>query len=94
MLNNQGWVSVGIDHDTAEFAVHSIRRWWDQAIVSLIASTTTRTGSIVKAALDTNHYETAIKVSDNELAQLRLKRHAFHGDWNYTLLPRPSRKIV
>jgi hypothetical protein len=25
---NQGWVSVGIDHDTAEFAVESIRRWW------------------------------------------------------------------
>ena len=25
---NQGWVSVGIDHDTAEFAVHSIKRWW------------------------------------------------------------------
>ena len=27
---NQGWVSVGIDHDTAEFAVESIRRWWRQ----------------------------------------------------------------
>jgi hypothetical protein len=27
---NQGWVSVGIDHDTAEFAVESIRRWWQQ----------------------------------------------------------------
>ncbi len=27
---NQGWVSVGIDHDTAEFAVESIRRWWNQ----------------------------------------------------------------
>jgi len=25
---NQGWVSVGVDHDTAEFAVESIRRWW------------------------------------------------------------------
>ena len=25
---NHGWVSVGIDHDTAEFAVESIRRWW------------------------------------------------------------------
>ena len=25
---NEGWVSVGIDHDTAEFAVESIRRWW------------------------------------------------------------------
>ena len=27
-MNNQGWVSVGIDSDTAEFAVHAIRRWW------------------------------------------------------------------
>ena len=26
---NQGWVSVGVDHDTAEFAVESIRRWWE-----------------------------------------------------------------
>jgi hypothetical protein len=25
---NQGWVSVGNDHDTAEFAVETIRRWW------------------------------------------------------------------
>jgi len=28
LLNNQGWVSVGIDHDTAQFATNSIRRWW------------------------------------------------------------------
>lgn len=27
---NAGWVSVGVDHDTAEFAVESIRRWWRQ----------------------------------------------------------------
>ena len=27
---NQGWVSVGIDHDTAQFAVNSIRSWWQQ----------------------------------------------------------------
>ena len=25
---NEGWVNVGIDHDTAEFAVESIRQWW------------------------------------------------------------------
>ncbi len=25
---NEGWVNIGIDHDTAEFAVESIRRWW------------------------------------------------------------------
>jgi hypothetical protein len=28
LARNQGWVSVGIDHDTAEFAVASIQRWW------------------------------------------------------------------
>jgi len=28
LKKNVGWVNVGIDHDTAEFAVESIRRWW------------------------------------------------------------------
>ena len=28
VTENQGWVSVGIDHDTAQFAVEAIRRWW------------------------------------------------------------------
>jgi DDE family transposase len=173
MVNNQGWVSVGIDHDTAQFATASIRRWWremgedcfpkakellitadgggsnghrtrlwkvslqaladelgltlnvchfppgtskwnkiehrlfsfitqnwrgkplvsHQAIVSLIANTTTSTGLIVKAALDTNHYDTEIKVSDEELAGLQLQRHEFHGDWNYTLSPRRKKNL-
>jgi Rhodopirellula transposase DDE domain len=26
---NVGWVSVGVDHDTAEFAVETLRRWWE-----------------------------------------------------------------
>ena len=29
VARNEGWVSVGTDHDTAAFAVHSIRRWWE-----------------------------------------------------------------
>jgi len=29
MLRNEGWVSVGIDHDTATFAIETIRRWWN-----------------------------------------------------------------
>jgi hypothetical protein len=29
ILHNEGWVSVGIDHDTAQFAVASIRTWWE-----------------------------------------------------------------
>jgi hypothetical protein len=168
ILNNQGWVSVGIDHDTAQFAANSIRRWWremgrrrfprasqllitadgggsnghrsrlwkaalqgladdlglrlkvchfppgtskwnkiehrlfsfitqnwrgrplvsHQAIVSLIAATTTQTGLVVKAALDTNHYETRLKVSDAELGRLHIKPEPFHGDWNYIVSPR------
>jgi hypothetical protein len=28
IASNQGWVNVGVDHDTAEFAVNSIRSWW------------------------------------------------------------------
>lgn len=28
IANNSGWVNVGTDHDTAQFAVESIRRWW------------------------------------------------------------------
>ena len=28
LTHNHGWVSVGIDHDTAAFAVETIRRWW------------------------------------------------------------------
>lgn len=30
MTQNTGWVSVGTDHDTAQFAVESLRRWWYQ----------------------------------------------------------------
>jgi hypothetical protein len=168
ILNNQGWVSVGIDHDTAQFAANSIRRWWKQmgrrrfprakqllitadgggsnshrsrlwkvslqdladdlnlklvvchfppgtskwnkiehrlfsfitrnwrgrplvshqAVVNLIAATTTKAGLIVKAALDNRTYETGVKVADKELARLRLTPHSFHGEWNYTLSPR------
>jgi hypothetical protein len=165
---NAGWVSVGVDHDTAEFAVESIRRWWrwmgrrsypqaqrllitadsggsngarvrlwkwelqqladetgleisvchfppgtskwnkiehrlfsfisqnwrgrplisHQVIIDLIAATTTTTGLTVKSKIDTNFYEKGIKVSDQQMAELQLRREKFHGDWNYKLLPR------
>lgn len=168
LANNEGWVSVGIDHDTAEFAANAIRLWWTrmgrhrfprarrlvitadgggsngprsrlwkwalqrvaddfdltlsichlppgtskwnkiehrlfsfisqnwrgkplvshQAIVNLIAATTTRTGLRVKAALDTRRYQTAVQVPDDVFARLRITPHEFHGDWNYTIAPR------
>ena len=57
-------------------------------IIALIAHTTTRAGLKIRAELDIGHYPTGTKVSDDELARLSLKRHEFHGDWNYTLLPK------
>ena len=30
VTHNQGWVSVGIDHDTARFAAETLRRWWEE----------------------------------------------------------------
>ncbi len=30
LFHYQGWVSVGVDHDTAEFAIESIRHWWEE----------------------------------------------------------------
>jgi hypothetical protein len=38
LVHNQGFVNVGIDHDTAEFAVESIRRWWQQVGKALYPS--------------------------------------------------------
>jgi Rhodopirellula transposase DDE domain len=167
LASNEGWVSVGIDHDTAQFAAASIRRWWTEmgsqrfphasellitadgggsnssrnrlwkkslqeladeldltlkvchfppgtskwnkiehrlfcfitknwrgrplttyeVIVNLIASTTTKTGLVVRAAIDSNEYDTGVTVRDEELARLRIKRAKFHGEWNYTVKP-------
>ena len=61
-----------------------------EVIVDLIGATTTRTGLRVRAELDPSPYPTKIKVSDEELARVQITPHSFHGEWNYTLTPRPS----
>jgi hypothetical protein len=57
-------------------------------IVNLIGNTKTHTGVTINAELDENTYPTGIKVSAAALAAIRLKPETFHGDWNYTILPR------
>ncbi len=74
---NTGWVSVGTDHDTAAFAVATIRR----------------TGLTVSAELDTSAYPKGIKISDRQMKDLErrvLRRHQIHGEWNYSLIPARS----
>jgi transposase len=168
VARNVGWVSVGVDHDTASFAVETIRRWWrsmgepaypnakrllitadsggsngarvrlwkwelqrfadetglevavshfppgtskwnkiehrlfsfvsqnwrgkplvsHEVIINLIAGTTTKTGLSVKSELDISKYPAGVKISDKQMAEIKLKREIFHGDWNYRVLPR------
>ena len=167
LTKNNGWVSVGISRDTAEFASATIRRWWlrmgkytcpeanellitadsggsnssrtrlwklciqhlaDQlglkitvchfppgtskwnkiehrmfchitenwrarslvsqaVVVNLIANTTTRGGLRIKSAIDSAEYTTGKKVTDEQLETINIKRHKFHGNWNYTISP-------
>jgi len=167
---NAGWVNVGIDHDTAAFAVQSIRSWWNEVgqpqypeakrllisadgggsngsrvrlwkwelqqladetglaitvchlppgtskwnkiehrlfawisqnwrgqplvsyavILQLIAATTTEAGLTVQCQLDTHTYPAGRKVSDEEMATLSIQPDPFHGEWNYTILPRAA----
>lgn len=167
---DEGWVSVGIDHDTASFAVMAIRRWWKvmgcpvypkahsllvtadsggsngsrvrlwklelqrladdtgltvtvchfppgtskwnkiehrlfshiamnwrgtpltslAVIVSLIGATTSTSGLRVRTEVDEGKYPKGRVVTKEEMSQVRLSPHEFHGDWNYTI--RPHRK--
>jgi hypothetical protein len=165
IAKNEGWVSIGITHDTAQFAANSIAHWWKEmgqdrfpkakrilitadgggsnshrtrlwkvslrklsndlklditvchfppgtskwnkvehrlfsfisqnwrghplydltTIVNLISHTTTKEGLTVRCVVDETKYETGIKVTDGELEAVGIKKHAFHGDWNYTI---------
>jgi hypothetical protein len=167
LFRNSGFVNVGLSSDTAEFAVESLKRWWDltgaghykntarilitadsggsngckvylwkvklqelanrinkeitvlhfppgtskwnkiehrlfsfisrnwrgkplistAVIINLISATKTDTGLTVECVLDNNTYKTKLKVSDEEYEAINIKRHKFHGEWNYTIRP-------
>ena len=59
-----------------------------EVIVNLIAATTTRTGLRVQSQLDPGKYPKGIKVSKQQFAALQLRTDTFHGEWNYTIMPR------
>jgi Rhodopirellula transposase DDE domain len=61
-----------------------------QVIVNLIAATTTKTGLQVHAEIDRGKYPKGLKVSKQQVNEILLERDPFHGEWNYTILPRPG----
>jgi len=58
-----------------------------QIIVDLISSTTTATGLTVQCILDSTEYPLGITYTEADVAASPLRRHDFHGEWNYSLLP-------
>jgi Rhodopirellula transposase DDE domain len=79
---------------------HITRNWQGvpletlQVVINLIGSTHTQQGLEVHAWIDENTYEKGRKVSDVEMSELHLKRNTFHGDWNYEIHPRTSRRQI
>jgi hypothetical protein len=62
-----------------------------QVVVNLVSSTTTEQGLEVHCTIDENEYLTGRKITDEQMASIRIKRNAFHGDWNYEIKPRKSK---
>ena len=75
-------------HITENWRGRALRTF--ETVVALIGHTRTAAGLRVKAKLDTRRYPTGCVVTHAEMRALALHPHAFHGDWNYELRPRPS----
>ena len=63
-----------------------------EVVIETIAATTTTAGLTVRAMLDENTYEKGIKITDKQMTAWEgrhLRRHEFHGDWNYTIPAEP-----
>src|SRR5581483_9912446 len=59
-------------------------------VVNLIGSTKTKEGLRIQSELDTHDYPLRSKVSDEQLATVKIKQDKFHGEWNYTITPSKS----
>jgi hypothetical protein len=56
-------------------------------MVKLIGATKTSTGLTVKAKIDKRKYPIGIKVTDDQMEKIKIKKNKFHGDWNYSISP-------
>jgi hypothetical protein len=63
-----------------------------QIVVNLIGSVTTAQGLRVRAEIDEKTYDAGIKVTDEERATVSIERDEFHGEWNYRIRTRQTRR--
>ena len=59
-----------------------------ETVVKLIAKTTTAKGLSVTCRLDRRKYPVGRKITADDMKQVNLQRHRFHGEWNYVIRPR------
>jgi hypothetical protein len=59
-------------------------------VVNLIGHTTTEAGLSIHSKLDEGSYAVGQEVTDEQMERLSIKKNGFHGEWNYTILPRPG----
>ncbi|CEG13738.1 transposase (fragment) [groundwater metagenome] len=62
-----------------------------ETVINLISSTKTKMGLEIMALLDTEDYETGIKISDDQMKELNLTFHETNPEWNYTILPKQQK---
>ena len=48
----------------------------------------TEAGLRIRSEIDRGVYPLGVVITDEQMAQIHLEPHAFHGDWNYTIRPR------
>lgn len=63
-----------------------------EIVVNLVSSTRTSEGLEVHCWLDEVEYRTGRKVTEKEMQSIRIKRNAFHGEWNYEIHPTTTRR--
>ena len=61
-----------------------------EVVVNLIGSTTTETGLSIRSDLDDGSYPIGRIITDEQMKGLSIKKEKFHGEWNYTILPKPD----
>ncbi len=60
-----------------------------ETVVNLIGNTTNSGGLVVSATIDRRRYPTGKKITPKQMSELKIEPDTFHGDWNYTIHPRP-----
>ena len=60
-------------------------------IVNLIGSTTIGRGNKVECVIDKKRYERGVEIRKEEFEAIKIKEHKFHGEWNYTIMPRSKK---